>query len=200
MESLFSTVLRKPDFNLHRTFRKLELVSALGIVLLAVSFGVEYNNEMNWLEADSLVAKTTKPPLNCGADARLLDELDWFDWLKHRMDDRSAEQCAAWLRRVNRSTFPAPMPILTRVLAQLIGEPLRVLFDAVGHGLRSILAQHNLLLQFGLLFAVAAVFVLSLKVCLYSKVFGRVFRPEQQLPYYCSAEQPAKLLPVKLLH
>lgn len=74
--------------------------------------------------------------------------------------------------------------ILTRVLAQLVGEPLTVLFDTVGRGLRSILSQHNLLLQFGLLFAVAAVFVLSLKICLYSKVFGRVFRSESHLPHY----------------
>ena len=154
-------------------------------MLLLVSFLIEYYNEMQLIEADILTAKSSRPPLACGPLSLTLNELDWFDWIRHKLDDRSEELCLAYLQRIHRSRWPPPLDVFIKMFATTIGQPIRIWMNLFGHGLRSILNKHNFILQIILIIVVVFAFVYGFKLFLYSHFLNKMIEHRKPtLPFY----------------
>lgn len=185
-QNVFKQVRVPKNTGFFKQLKRLELVCALLVLLFSISFGLAYYNECEALQADIELAKLQEPPVNCGPHARKLHELEWAEWIRHTLDDRSAEDCQQWLHRIHRSPWASPLHVFVKVCAESVGEPLRVWMDLLGAGLRSILSRHNLLLQIALLASVVILTVFLFKVFLFARLVSRSQSSARVLPVYSS--------------
>ncbi len=192
-QNVYKRIRVSPDTGLIRELRQFKLWLSLFTLAFLVSFALAYYNECEVLAAEIELARQQRPPLNCGPLSRRFEDLDWREWLMHTIDDRSAEECHKWIQRLHRSTWASPLHVLVKLFAQAIGEPILVWMDVLGKGLRSILSQHNLLLQIALLGATVLLIVLLVKAVLFARIVGSA--RSQSLPFYEQPQSPK----VKLL-